>query len=160
MATTEIAAESTEVGFVVAKIGGAFKRFRTLGHVPAGTEQVFTGEEDFAELKLKEIAEIYSAVTGQELKKFKDKKVGIKNLIYQFAKLPEMAEEEEAALDEPAAPAKSGRRKYVKQVRGLYRVMASTRDILKAISELAPQAQAVYKVMVDGGKAEYHGGLL
>lgn len=132
--------------FAIAKLDGKFLRFKTAEMVPSGIEAIT--EESINEMTKEKLGELYGAVAGVEAKKFKDRRVAVDSLLYQFGKLPKY-DPVAPAETKPAkatAPAKVG--KHQKKDTEVYKVM-SPPNSSKILGGLAPQARELFLIMVE-----------
>jgi hypothetical protein len=130
---------------VVARINGRHFRTSDPSKLPEGSE--LATREQIEVMPIEELNELYSAVAGVPLKKFKAREVAKESVFYQIGKLPEYGGAVKPSAEPSSRPAAGARRSKVPETIELLPVLDE-----KAIGSLAPQARELLLMMAEIAK--------
>lgn len=143
MSTVSPAIQQTSVA-TLARVGDRYFRYKSGVELPEGAIEVDLS----GNLTKEQLEEMYAALAGTNVKKFKSREVALENVSYQVGKLPELSDSKS-----PQAPEKSEKsdKKYVRKSPSNYKLLvdAESQDKLKTLS---PQALGCINILADFAK--------
>lgn len=123
--------------------------------IPEGSEIVFK-ESGLEALSPEEVDALYSRVAGTPTKKFKNKSLAVKSLMYQAAKLPDTPGDVQKTAENHGETVPAGDKKKKEaaaKVKSEVLVILRPANLTEVVEKLAPQAREVFSILCDAALA-------